>query len=437
LAAAVKATQAGHRVTVFEASRNVGGRARALPVTLPDGRAVMLDNGQHILIGAYTETLQLMRLVGVDPKQVLLERPMTLQFADGTGIRFGNGPAPLDALQGMLTARGWRWADKSSLLGATLRWRREAFSCDVGLTVAALCQTLTARVRADLIEPLCVSALNTPADQASATVFLRVLRDALFGANGSSHLLLPRASLNVLLPDAALRWLTHNGGTLHLASRVTAVMQSGDQWLVNGTPFDSAVFACSARNTAQALMQSAPAATPEIAKNIMAWTAVVNALRFEAITTVYARSPTATLPQPMLALRSSADAPAQFVFDRGQLGGPAGLLAFVVSASPGEGARLQTQVLAQARAQLSLHLQAVQTVVEKQATFACTPVLVRPAMQIAPRLLACGDYVAGPYPATLEGAVRSGVAAAAAIDPNPSSSTDVNHAMVHPRMIHP
>jgi predicted NAD/FAD-dependent oxidoreductase len=104
--------------------------------------------------------------------------------------------------------------------------------------------------------------------------------------------------------------------------------------------------------------------------------------------------------------------PAQFVFDRGQLGGPPGLLAFVVSASTGDRDTLQAQVLKQAQVQLGLSLQAVQTVVEKRATFACTPGLKRPPSLIAPGLLACGDYVAGPYPATLEGAVRSGVAAA-------------------------
>jgi predicted NAD/FAD-dependent oxidoreductase len=121
----------------------------------------------------------------------------------------------------------------------------------------------------------------------------------------------------------------------------------------------------------------------------------------------------------MLALRGAPAhaqaAPAQFVFDRGQLGGPAGLLAFVVSASHGERDDLQAQVLAQAKTQLGLNLQAVQTVVEKRATFACTPALLRPPMHIAPGLLACGDYVEGPYPATLEGAVRSGGAAAKAV----------------------
>jgi predicted NAD/FAD-dependent oxidoreductase len=146
------------------------------------------------------------------------------------------------------------------------------------------------------------------------------------------------------------------------------------------------------------------------------WLAQAQGLQHEALTTVYAYASGARLPLPMLALPSNAAEPAQFVFDRGQLGGPAGLLAFVVSASTGDSATLTAQVLAQAKAQL-WHLglggmQAVQTIVEKRATFACTPGLQRPGAEVAPGLYACGDYIAGPYPATLEGAVRSGLEAA-------------------------
>jgi hypothetical protein len=118
----------------------------------------------------------------------------------------------------------------------------------------------------------------------------------------------------------------------------------------------------------------------------------------------------------MLALRSRDDAPAQFVFDRGQLGGPRGLLACVISASSGDREQLQQQVLAQAREQLGqADLQPVLTVVERRATFACVPGLVRPRQAVAPGLLACGDYVDGAYPATLEGAVRSAIDAARAL----------------------
>ena len=86
----------------------------------------------------------------------------------------------------------------------------------------------------------------------------------------------------------------------------------------------------------------------------------------------------------MLALRSDAQCPAQVAFDRGQFGGPAGLIALVVSASTGERAAIEALTLAQARSQLGLDLQAVRTVTEKRATFSCTAALLRPASDIAP-----------------------------------------------------
>ncbi len=416
LAAATTATEAGHDATVFEAASAIGGRARALKALLPDGSPVMLDNGQHILIGAYTETRRLMRLVGVDPSSALLDVPMMLQFADRRGIQFPDWPTPLDALGGIARAQGWSLADKWSLLRTATGWQLQGFQCDRSQTVASLCQRLSARVNAELIEPLCVSALNTPAAQASASVFLRVLKDALFGVAGGSHLLLPKTDMSALFPDAALAWLVQHGAALHTRSRVKSVLQEGltsdTKWLVDGHRFDAVIFATSASNTALALMEYAQSATISISNQMREWAATAQALRFEAIATVYAWAPAATLAQPMLALRSTDACPAQFAFDRGQLGGPAGLLAFVVSAAQGDRATLQAQVLAQAQVQLGLTLQPVQTVVEKRATFACTPNLLRPPQHIAPGLLACGDYVEGPYPATLEGAVRSGVAAA-------------------------
>jgi hypothetical protein len=270
---------------------------------------------------------------------------------------------------------------------------------------------------AELIEPLCVSALNTPADQASAQVFLRVMKDAMFGLRGGSNLLLPLVDLSTLFPDAAARWLSQHGAELRSDQRVHPVLLQGSQWQVAGERFDTVLMATSARAAARALELTAVSAPATTAASLRQWISVAAALQFEAIATVYAWGPQAKLAHPMLALRSqtgnasAGGAPAQFVFDRGQLGGPPGLLAFVVSASQGTREALQAQVLVQARWQLGLSLQAVQTMVEKHATFACTPALQRPQPQIAPGLLACGDYLAGPYPATLEGAVRSAVAA--------------------------
>ena len=419
MAAAVAACQAGHAVTVFEASRTLGGRARAVPGTLPDGTPVTLDNGQHILIGAYTETLRLMRLVGIDPESTLLRRPLALPFADGTGLQTpaiaAHWPAPLDAIAAIATARGWSWAERLSLVKASVGWQWRGFRCAPELSVAQLCAAMAPKVVHELIDPLCVSALNTPAEKASAQVFLRVMQDSLFGVRGGSHLLLPRTDLTALFPTAAAEWLTRKGAPVHLGRRIAQLRWRDTHWLLDEQVFDRVIWASSSSNAALALVESARSASELIANSLQGWSGLASSLRFESIATIYAWAPQARLPHPMLALRNTPQAPAQFVFDRGQLGGPAGLLAFVVSASDGTREALQVAVLAQAATQLAgldlTGLQAVQTVVEKHATFACTPALVRPPQAIAPGLLAAGDYVQGPYPATLEGAVRSGWAA--------------------------
>ncbi|MDO8279424.1 MAG: hydroxysqualene dehydroxylase HpnE [Burkholderiaceae bacterium] len=424
MAAAVQACRAGHAVTVFEAARSLGGRARALTEAMAG-----LDNGQHILIGAYTETLGLMALVGVDLDAALQRRTLSLRYPDGGGLVLPRWPAPLDALAGILTARGWDWRDKLSLLRAALSWKRAHFECAPSLTVARMSQTLRARVVAEFVEPLCLSALNTPMAQASAQVFLRVLRDGLLGPAGSSHLLLPQYDLSRLFPDAAARWLLAHGGEVRRAHRVQELAPHAGGWTLDGEPFDTVLLACAPWDAAR-LVEECDGAGAQFADG--SWAASARALRHEAIATVYALS-RHRLAQPMLALRSGPGAPAQFVFDRGlpRRALPPGLehspgnddaqrvvLAFVVSACREERDALSQQVMAQGRAQLGLDdLELLQTVVERRATFACTPGLQRPAAYIAPGLLACGDYVEGPYPATLEGAVRSATAAAALMTP--------------------
>jgi squalene-associated FAD-dependent desaturase len=417
MAAAVTATQAGHQVTVFEAARQWGGRARALPCTLADGSSALLDNGQHILIGAYSDTLALMRTVGVDPDTALLRLPLCLLFPDGQGLRLPDWPLPLDVLGGILGARGWSWADKGSLLRTTSRWQLSGFRCAAETSVTDLCRGLSPTILQTLIEPLCVSALNTPPDRSSGQVFLRVLKDSLLGGRGSSNLLIPRTDLSTLLPDAAAQWLAQRGASLRPGCRVETVQHQG-RWQINGEAFDAVLWATAPSVASQLLGRAGGSAA--VVADLQAWAALAAGLQHEAIATVYLQAGNVRLARPMLALRSSTAHPAQFVFDRGQLGGPAGLLAFVVSASSDTREALQAKVLQQAHRQLGPLLQGqtllpVQTVVEKRATFACTPGLLRPPQRIVPGLLACGDYVEGPYPATLEGAVRSGIAAARAL----------------------
>lgn len=403
LAAAVACVEHGHAVTVFEAARTPGGRARTVPVTLPDGSTALLDNGQHILIGAYVETLKLMEKVGVRPDQALLRLPLVLRDPQGDGLALPSWPAPLDAAAGILGARGWTAADKLSLLRAAALWQLAGFRCGPGQSVTELTRGVTRRVHEQLIEPLCVAALNTPADRSSGEVFLRVLRDSLFGRGhggwGGSNLLLPRQDLGALFPHAAQGWLAQRGAVVRLGERVQELRRAGAAWEVDGEAFDAVVLAAPSGEAARLVASSGVAAGP--------WLRDANGLGFEAIATVYVTGGP-RLALPMLALRSP---PAQFVFDRSQLGGPEGLLAFVVSASTADKEAIERDVLAQA-AGLGWTVRPLRTIVEKRATFACVPGLRRPPAAIAPGLWACGDYVQGPYPATLEGAVRSALAVA-------------------------
>ena len=247
-----------------------------------------------------------------------------------------------------------------------------------------------------LVEPLCVSALNLTSEHASGQVFLRVLKDALLSGAGSSDTLIPRTDLSQLLPEAALSWLQSHGAEVVLGERVSEL------------PEGLVLLACPAWQAAELTQSVAPS-----------WAMQARSLKHTAIATVYARC-TRSLdwPSPMLALRHDPPSPAQFAFDKGRLSGATdlhGVVALVVSDCTLERDAVTAAVLQQAQQQLGLSLTWLTTVVEKRATFACTPGLQRPAMQVAKGVWACGDHVAGPYPATLEGAVRSGYAAAQAL----------------------
>jgi hydroxysqualene dehydroxylase len=411
LACAVRAVQAGHAVTIFEAAAP-GGRARSVEF---DG-SVAFDNGQHILIGAYRRTLALMQDVGVDLATALERRPLALVDARGHGLVLPPG-APIPAfVRGVLGHRGWTLSTRLALLARCGRWAAMRFACPPDWTAARLAAGLPGAVVRELIEPLCVAALNTPADEASAAVLLRVLRDAFFSGPGSADLLLPRRGLSDLLPKPAWHWLDRSGATLGSGVRVMAIARRGAGWSIQH-----------ARGEAQ--VDAVVLATPPLEASRLAethareWSACARALRYEPIVTVFADT-RRRLPAPMLALQEGPEAPAQFAFDLDALGIAPGRLALVVSGAAPWVERGLAATADAAIAQLHAALgrgaefgdtRVLKVMAEKRATFRCTPGLQRPAASVAPGLWAAGDHVQGPYPATLEGAVRSGEAAAAAL----------------------
>ena len=422
--AAVELAGAGYQVTLFEAARTLGGRARAVEIN-----GQLLDNGQHILLGAYAETLRLLKLTGVARDAALLTLPLQMRYpAGGSGMDFvaPRLPAPLHLAIALLRAKGLARADKMALarFSTTARWMDWRLHTDCSVSELLERFDQTPRLTALMWRPLCLAALNTPPERASAQIFLNVLRDSLGARRSSSDMLLPKTDLTSLFPQAAARYLEARGGAVRLGAKVQAVRPQGDGWQLEtaaddaGIHADAVIFAGGAPASAALLRPLGQAALAD----------QLDAFAYEPIATCYLQYPPDTrLDLPFYAL---VDEPAQghwgqFVFDRGQLDpAQAGLLAVVISASSAAGELGREALAAAIAAQLAEVLARpalatpvwTQVITEKRATYACAPGLARPPVQTTlPGLAIAGDYTAGDYPATLEAAVRSGVAAARAV----------------------
>ncbi len=405
LAAAVTLAERGIPVSVFEASRSLGGRARRVSV---DG--VDLDNGQHVLIGAYRECLRLMRLVGADPDRLLVRLPLELRYADGFHLRAPRLPYPLNLGAALLRAKGLSFSEAMSAVRFMASLRLRSFRIDPDRSVASLLdeQQQSGGLRTHLWEPFCVSALNTPVASASAQVFAKVLRDGLTGSRQASDFLIARGDLGRVFPEPAAEYVKAHGGEVRLGEPVRRLARIPGGFRVNDAlEFSSVVIACAPQHAGNLLVQ-----LPELADALSR----INSFGYEPIVTCYLQYPeSVSLPSPMLGFTGGI---LQWVFDRGRIGGSKGLLAAVISATGKHEAlskeslvdRIQTALRAVLGPQVKP--QWSQVITEKRATFSCRPGIDRPAGSTPlPGLHLAGDYVAGDYPGTLETAVRSGVAA--------------------------
>ncbi|HEX7156364.1 MAG TPA: hydroxysqualene dehydroxylase HpnE [Burkholderiaceae bacterium] len=411
MAAAVTLAAAGRPVTVFEAAKVLGGRARRVEV---DGRT--LDNGQHILAGAYGHTLSLLRTVhGERAEGELLERRrLHLEQPGVFRLKAPPLPAPWHLALALLSMRGLPRPDRQASVAFARRLRRSRFRCPPQLSVSALLSDQPALAVRLLWEPLCISALNTPIESASAQIFLNVLRMAFAGAARNSDLLLPRVDLTALFPAPAATYVAARAGAIRLGVTVTGVrpLESAVNVATEAgeARFEAAIVAVAPHQLTRlsGLSESRPAALAQ---------AQVAAFAYEPIRTTYLQYGRAlALAHPMLKLDGE---PGQWVFDRGQLGGAPGLAAVVIStdvaAAPSERDALERAIDAQLRRLIPGLPQPAwsQTIAERRATYACVPGLSRPAPGALDRhVYLAGDYTDHEFPATVEAATRSGVVAA-------------------------
>jgi len=410
MAAAVTLAGRGVPVTVFEAARTLGGRARRV-----EHRDLALDNGLHILIGAYSETLRLMQLVGADPERLFLRLPLTWRIHDRFSFHAVGLPSPLHLLGGLMAARGAPFTERLSAVRFVLRMRRQGYRLQRDTTVTTLLEELHdqgPRITDCFWRPLCISALNTPPESASAQVFLNVLRDSLDAGRAASDLLLPRVDLSRLFPDPASDYVQANGGTVLTGHRVTAVDESPDGFTVRCGDREHAFshVVCALPPYHAAAFLAGVSALAEAAE-------AVESLDYRPIHSVYLCYPAEwILPAPMLGFDSKL---LQWAFDRGTLAGQHGVIGAVISAGGAHEELAHDELALLVHQELQQQLGPLpdpswhRVIAEKRATFACTPGLKRPEPRTPLRnFLLAGDYVASDYPGTIESAVRSGVNAA-------------------------
>ncbi len=415
-AAAVECASKGHQVTLIEAARVAGGRARRITQ-----HGHHLDNGQHILLGAYSETLRLMRAVGLQPAELMLSLPVQMRYPTASkGINFiaSTFPAPLHILSALITAKGLSWSDKFAMaqFASAARWMDWHLDHDCSVTQLLGQFNQTEKLIQCMWRPLCIAALNTPPERASANVFLSVLRDSLGARRSASDMLLPKRDLTALFPDAAIAYIESQGGKIEFGTRIKQIERRTSGIKIIGDDYASEF---------DAIVIATP---PWITQDLMREHddgIATHQFAYEPITTCYLLYATSTrLDNAFYALLDDADKKAwgQFVFDRGYLNpDQAGLFAVVISAA-NEASNLDHAELSKAVAnQLAAAFQQpayaepewTSIITEKRATFACAPNLDRlPNKTKIENIVLAGDYTKSDYPATLESAVRSGVQAA-------------------------
>ena len=423
LSAALALHRMGHAVHIFEAAHQAGGRARRVQVRGPQGPADA-DNGQHILLGAYTETLALMQSLGCDPQQQFVRMPLTIESADGSlRLRAPGWPAPWHLAAALLGAQGLRLKERlysalPLLMPPQGANHHSGQAEPAGETVRQWLMRCrqSAWMQRMLWEPLCLAALNTPMDQACAHMFYTVLRDSLTGSASNSHMLIPRSDLTQLWPHAAVEQL--QAGTAnrvlfgHTVRELEPLTRSFDAVILATPP-----------TSAHRLLASLGTPTAEHT----AWLQHLTSFQFLPIATLtlYLDHPWSD-PAPMLML-DSAKAPhhfGQWLFNHAHLHPQwKNRLTVVVSdaralmqsseADVVNGIREQIEQQTAARTVPLPPITGHTLITEKRATFAATPGLWRPPNRSPwPGIWVAGDWTHTRYPAVLEGAVRSGLTAA-------------------------
>ena len=412
LAAAIELSRAGIRVTLIEAARQAGGRARCV-----ETQGMSFDNGQHLMMGAYGEMLRLLRDIGMAEEQLFHRRRLRLEMhspqRSTVCLDFPLLPAPWHVVAGFIKASGLSWMERYRALALCTQLFFSGFTLKRDIGVAEWlqdCKQPPSLIKA-LWEPLCLAALNTPLQQASAKVFVHVLHQVFAGGRSDSDMLFPRTDLGGIFPDPAVGFVEAQGGKALFGERVLGLdirdgRIRGVATRRGDIEADRVLVAASPGECLRLIEPHAP--LHDLARQIAA-------LRYEPICTVYLQYPSdIRLGSEMIGL---LDGTGQWILDLGAAG-QSGRMAVVISGPGPHMAWENDALIAHIRDQLQEHFPQwpepshALVIREKRATFSCRAGIEaqRPSARTGVEgLWLAGDYTDTGFPATLEGALRSGV----------------------------
>ena len=418
LSAATALAERGRHVIVLEARPRLGGRAASFTDPATGER---VDNGQHLVIGGYVETFRFLRRVG-RADGVSLQPRLSVEFVDRTGsrslLRSRRLPAPLHLLGGLLSWSALGWRDRAAALRIGLALR------SAGQIRTEPCRTVrewlvregqTPRLIEMLWEPLAVATLNESIDVAAPEPFIGVLARMFGSSPADSALGLPVVALDQLYAEPARRFIEARGGVVRVNAAATIAARSQPSLTVRGAALPSRVVICAVPwfalpdviTPAGPMAETLAAARATPASPIVTVNVWFDRLVME---TAFLGLPGRTL---------------QWVFDKRALfGDDTSHLSLVSSGATGLVGRSNAEIIDVALAELRAALPASRTatvrraiaVREKSATFSLARGLPpRPGTRTAvPGLFLAGDWIDTGLPATIESAVVSGHAAAAA-----------------------
>ncbi|MFO1257210.1 MAG: hydroxysqualene dehydroxylase HpnE [Gammaproteobacteria bacterium] len=410
LSAAIHLVDQGLPVTVIEAAPQLGGRART--IFFSDKK---VDNGQHLMIGAYHRVKTIVEKINLS-SDLFLTTPLRLHlYSTYKHLKFNlpNLRWPLNLLIGLIFTNSFTLSERWALLKFCRKLLIQRFETTSEMSVSDFLyrHQLPDRIIRDFFDPLCLAALSTPPAYASAEVFLAVLQDTFAGHTDNTKLLFARKDLSDLFGLPAQNYIEAHGGKVLTNTRALKFMIENNRikgvGTSNGWMHSDHVILATSFQHARLILEQHDISKP-IAERLQD-------LKSEQITTVYLQYDHALcLELPMIGMLGTWS---QWVFDRGFANQP-GLFAVVMT---GIGPHMEvdnqtliTQISRELNAQfpkIPLQANAARVIREKRAAFSCRVGVntIRPTIKTElPGLWLAGDYTQTGYPASLEGAVKSG-----------------------------